>query len=173
MSDNEYDADEIQVTGTQEDYARFQSNRNETMFAIQESQYQEKKTDFNVENYDVEELAAILNFKYVPLNQGLIRDRIKDMKQRFKNKPEYIKFFTDVEIKLVNNLNLFNRETWQNAYKRDESSAGQALANQYQEKLKEDIENNNNQMLLPDDELLRLMNPDTMCGGSGGDPGIC
>ena len=27
--------------------------------------------------------------------------------------------------------------------------------------------------LLPDDELLRLMNPDTMCGGSGGDPGIC
>ena len=27
--------------------------------------------------------------------------------------------------------------------------------------------------LLPDDELLRLMNPDTMCGGSGSDPGIC
>jgi|TARA_B100000700_G_scaffold58274_1_gene63284 hypothetical protein len=27
--------------------------------------------------------------------------------------------------------------------------------------------------LLPDDELLRLMNPDTMCGGSGCDPGIC
>ena len=153
MSDNEYDADEIQVTGTQEDYGKFQSNRNETMFAIQESKYQQKKTDFDVNNYDVEELAAILNFKYVPLNEGLIRDRIKDMKQRFKNKAEYLKFFTDVEIKLVNNLNLFNKQTWQNAYKRDESSAGQALANQYQEKLKEDIENNNNQMLLPDDEL--------------------
>ncbi len=27
--------------------------------------------------------------------------------------------------------------------------------------------------LLPDDELLRLMNPDTMCGGTGCDPGIC
>ena len=27
--------------------------------------------------------------------------------------------------------------------------------------------------LLPDDELLRLMNPDTMCGGSGCAPGIC
>jgi len=27
--------------------------------------------------------------------------------------------------------------------------------------------------LLPDDELLRLMNPDTMCGGNGYDPGIC
>ena len=155
MSDNEYeyDSDELQVTGTQEDFAKFQSDRNETMFAIQESQYQEKKTDFNVENYDVEELAAILNFKYVPLNQGLIRDRIKDMKQRFKNKPEYIKFFTDVEIKLVNNLNLFNKQTWQNAYKRDGSSAGQALAKQWQEKRKEDIENDNNQMLLPDDEL--------------------
>ena len=46
-------------------------------FAIQESKYQQKKTDFDVNNYDVEELAAILNFKYVPLNQGLIRDRIK------------------------------------------------------------------------------------------------
>ena len=90
MSDNEYDADEIQVTGTQEDYGKFQSDRNETMFAIQESKYQEKKTDFNVTNYDVEELAAILNFKYVPLNEGLIRDRIKDMKQRFINKEEYI-----------------------------------------------------------------------------------
>ena len=136
MSDNEYDSDEFKVTGTQEDFAKFQSDRNETMFAIQESQYQEKKTDFNVENYDIEELAAILNFKYVPLNQGLIRDRIKDMKQRFKNKPEYIKFFTDVEIKLVNNLNLFNKQTWHNAYKRDDSSAGQALAKQWQEKEK-------------------------------------
>ena len=44
------------------------------MFVIQESQYQQK-TDFDVNNYDVEELAAILNFKYVPLNEGLIRDR--------------------------------------------------------------------------------------------------
>ena len=85
--------------------------------------------------------------------KGLIRDRIKDMKQRFKNKPEYIKFFTDVEIKLVNNLNLFNKQTWHNAYKRDDSSAGQALAKQWQEKRKEDIENDNNQML-DDDELI-------------------
>ena len=153
MSDNEYDADEIQVTGTQEDYAKFQSNRNETMFAIQESKYQEKKTDFNADNYDVEELAAILNFKYVPLNEGLIRDRIKDMKQRFINKAKYLKFFTDVEVKLVNNLKLFNKQTWKDVYTNDDSSAAQALANQYQEKLKEDVENNNNQMLLPDDEL--------------------
>lgn len=27
--------------------------------------------------------------------------------------------------------------------------------------------------LLPDDELLRLMNPDTMCGGNGCDAVIC
>tara|TARA_B100000900_G_scaffold275976_1_gene235872 strand:- start:3286 stop:5040 length:1755 start_codon:yes stop_codon:yes gene_type:complete len=153
MSDNEYDADEIQVTGTQEDYRKFQSNRNETMFAIQESKYQQKKTDFDVNNYDVEELAAILNFKYVPLNEGLIRDRIKDMKQRFKNKAVYLKFFTDVEVKLVKNLKLFNKQTWKDVYTHDDSSAAQALANQYQEKLKEDIENNNNQMLLPEDEL--------------------
>ena len=56
MSDNEYNADEFQVTGTQEDYVKFQSNRNETMFAIQESKYQQKKTDFNdksAESYDI------------------------------------------------------------------------------------------------------------------------
>ena len=137
MSDNEYDADEIQVTGTQEDYAKFQSDRNETMFAIQESKYQEKKTDFDVNNYDIEELAAILNFKYVPLNEGLIRDRIKDMKQRFINKTEYLKFFTDVEVKLVNNLKLFNKQTWQDAYTHDDSNAARALANQWQEKNKD------------------------------------
>jgi len=155
MSDNEYeyDDDDIQVTGTQEEYGKFQSDRNETMFAIQESKYQEKKTDFNVTNYDVEELAAILNFKYVPLNEGLIRDRIKDMKQRFINKEEYINFFTDVEVKLVNNLKSFNKQTWKNAYTNDDSSAAQALANQWQEKKKEDIDKNNNQMLLPDDDL--------------------
>ena len=27
--------------------------------------------------------------------------------------------------------------------------------------------------LLPNDELLRLMNPDTMCGGNGCEPEIC
>ena len=123
------------------------------MFALQEAKYQEKKTDFNVTNYDVEELAAILNFKYVPLNEGLIRDRIKDMKQRFINKAEYINFFTDVEVKLVNNLKLFNKQTWKEAYTHDDSSASQVLANQWQEKKKEDVDKNNNQMLLPDDEL--------------------
>ena len=153
MSDNEYDSNELQVTGTEEDYGKFQSDRNETMFALQEAKYQEKKTDFNVTNYDVEELAAILNFKYVPLNEGLIRDRIKDMKQRFINKAEYINFFTDVEVKLVNNLKLFNKQTWKEAYTHDDSSASQVLANQWQEKKKEDVDKNNNQMLLPDDEL--------------------
>ena len=32
------------------------------------------------------------------------------MKQRFKNKAEYLKFFTDVEVKLVKNLKLFNKQ---------------------------------------------------------------
>ena len=35
--------------------------------------------------------------------------------------------------------------------------------------LSEDVQHE----LLPDDELLRLMNPDTMCGGNGCDAGIC
>jgi hypothetical protein len=75
------------------------------------------------------------------------------MKQRFINKAEYLKFFTDVEVKLVNNLKLFNKQTWKDAYSHDDSNAAQALAKQWQEKKKEDIDKNNNQMLLPDDEL--------------------
>jgi len=143
MGDNE-----LQATDTEQDYLKFQSDRNETMFALQESKYQEKKTDFNVANYDVEELAYILNFKYVPLNEGIIKERITKMKNKFANKEKFIKFFTDVEVKLLENLTLFNNSTWQDAYKEDDSEAAKTLRNQFQELKKEEKENNNNHMLL-------------------------
>lgn len=139
---------------TQEEYNIFQEDRNETMRALQQDKYKTKTADFNVTNYDVEELAAILNFKYVPLNEGIIKDRINHMKDKFRNKEKYIKFFTDVEVKLLENLTLFNKQTWEDAYKQDDSDAAKTLQNQFQELDKEDKENNNNHMLLSTDRTV-------------------
>ena len=51
--------------------------------------------DFNARNYDIEELAAILKFEYIPLNKGIIQRRIYDLKKKFKNQSKYQKFFND------------------------------------------------------------------------------
>ena len=96
--------DEFKTSGSKEDYEKYQRDRNETMFALQKEKYKEKNADFNVSNYDIEELAAILNFKYLPLNEGIIKDRIRHMKNKSKGQDKFIKFFTDVEVKLLNNL---------------------------------------------------------------------
>ena len=45
--------------------------------------------DFNARNYDIEELAAILKFEYVPLNKGIIQRRIYDLKKKFKQPTKY------------------------------------------------------------------------------------
>ena len=50
----------------------------------QMAQGKSKKIDFNVKNYDIEELAAILKFEYIPLNKGIIQRRIYDLKKKFK-----------------------------------------------------------------------------------------
>ena len=38
--------------------------------------------DFNANNYDVEELAAIVGFKTIPLNKGIITRKILELKTR-------------------------------------------------------------------------------------------
>ena len=60
---------------------------------------QEQKVDFNAENYDIEELAAILKFEYVPLNKGIIQRRIFDLKKKFANQQKYQIFFTETTLK--------------------------------------------------------------------------
>lgn len=102
---------------------------------IQVKQYLDEKTkntDFDANNYDIEELAAILNFKYIPLNEGIIKERILIMKNKFKNKQKYLDFFSDVENKLIDNFKLVNKETWEDAYENDDSEASKVLKNQFQ-----------------------------------------
>lgn len=127
------------------EFISFQDSRNKQMF--NEMYKETKKADFNVENYDIEELAAILNFKYVPLNKGIIKERINEMKSKFKDYDNYIDFFNNVEIKLLNNLNLYNKETWMDAYKNDDSDASRVLKNQFQELSEKEKKEKNNKIL--------------------------
>ena len=151
--------DEFKTSGSKEDYEKYQRDRNETMFALQKEKYEEKNADFNVSNYDIEELAAILNFKYLPLNEGIIKDRIRHMKNKSKGQDKFIKFFTDVEVKLLNNLKSFNKETWEDSYKLDDSQAAKVLQNQFQEKSNEEKKINNNHMLLANDQRVVIGQP--------------
>ncbi len=139
------------------EYMKFQEVRNKQM---KNEMYKEtKKADFNVENYDIEELAAILNFKYVPLNKGVIKERINEMRNKSKGQDKFIKFFTDVEVKLLNNLKSFNEQTWEDSYKLDDSQAAKVLQNQFQEKSNEEKKINNNHMLLANDQRVVIGQP--------------
>ena len=53
--------------------------------------------DFNVENYDIDELIQLLNFDNSPINEDMIVHRI-DILKKVYSKPKYIKF-----LKLVKN----------------------------------------------------------------------
>ncbi len=139
------------------EYMKFQEVRNKQM---KNEMYKEtKKADFNVENYDIEELAAILNFKYVPLNKGVIKEIINEMRNKSKGQDKFIKFFTDVEVKLLNNLKSFNEQTWEDSYKLDDSQAAKVLQNQFQEKSNEEKKINNNHMLLANDQRVVIGQP--------------
>ena len=96
-----------------ENQSRSQMNNFTKARENQMAQARRKNTpiDFNARNYDIEELAAILKFEYVPLNKGIIQRRIYDLKKKFKQ-PKYQKFFSDAEKRLIDNLNLYNKQTW-------------------------------------------------------------
>ena len=68
--------------------------------------------DFNVENYDIDELIQLLNFDNSPINEDMIVHRIDILKRKYKSKPKYIKFFNEVGKKLILNFEKFNKETW-------------------------------------------------------------
>ena len=87
--------------------------------------------DFNAENYDIEELAAILKFEYVPINPGKIKQRINELKVKFKEKQKYLQFFQDAEERLIAHSNKYNKQTWTDNYETDDSLASQLLTQQY------------------------------------------
>lgn len=87
--------------------------------------------DFNVDNYDIDELVQLLNFDTVPTNEDIIVQRINVLKRRYKGKKKYITFFNKVGKKLIENFETFNKETWQETYENDETLATKVLTQQY------------------------------------------
>ena len=99
---------------------------------IKKAQQQHHNPDFNVYNYNIEELAAILKFEHIPLNKGIINRRIVDLKRKFKNQQKYLKFFDEAEKRLLENFKSVNQETWMEAYEKQRSAANNVLEEQFQ-----------------------------------------
>ena len=114
---------------------------------IQIAQGQRTKADFNANHYDIEELAAILKFEYIPLNKGIIQRRITDLKRKFSKQPKYQKFFNDAEKKLLENLKLYNEQTWKEQYEQDNSRAAKVLQNQFLVQNQEEARDKMNQII--------------------------
>tara|TARA_B110000285_G_C15137739_1_gene628358 strand:+ start:129 stop:2312 length:2184 start_codon:yes stop_codon:yes gene_type:complete len=108
---------------------------------------QEKKTDFDVYNYDIEELSAILNFQYIPLNKGIINRRILEFKSKFKNQEKYLIFFSNVEERLLEHLENINAETWTEVYEKETSEAGKVLTERFQSQNEEQEKSKINQII--------------------------
>ena len=105
---------------------------------IKKQQSNEKKTDFNVYNYDIEELAAILNFEYIPINKGIIKRRILELKSKFKNQEKYLIFFNNAEKRMIEHLENVNSETWTEVYEKETSEAGKVLTYRFQSQNEEE-----------------------------------
>ena len=113
-------------------------NDNKRNKAINNSQNKKKTTDLNVDNYDVEELAAILNLRNSKMTESKIKERIRQLKRKNKN-PQYLKFFDDVEKKILSYFEQENNQTWNDIYdKKPENNAEKVLKERY-------IENNDDE----------------------------
>ena len=93
--------------------------------------------DFDIDNYNIEEIIAITNMKYLPLNRGKIIEQISKLKDKFSQYPKYLIFFEKAREKLLNHLKDMNEETWKEAYEHDDSIASQVLTNQFVSEKKE------------------------------------
>ena len=67
-------------------FKEYNLNRNKTM------KNKKIKMDLNIENYDVEELASILNLRDLKITKSKIKEKIQYFKQKHPQ-PEYINFF--------------------------------------------------------------------------------
>jgi hypothetical protein len=65
-------------------------------------------TDFDVDNYSMEDLVHILKLQHnTPLSKAEIIEAVEDMVETFKGQPKYIKFFLNVQSKLLEEKDLF------------------------------------------------------------------
>jgi len=104
------------------------------------------KTDFNIENYDIEELAAILNISNFPINESKVVERVMELENKFTDE-RYKNFFKKAGKKLIEKFNQYNEETWENSYKKENSEGARVLQEQYQNLTQEEEKNKYNQLL--------------------------
>src|SRR6056300_1066963 len=65
-------------------------------------------TDFDVDNYSMEDLIHILKLQHKsPLAKAEIIEAVEDMVETFKGQPKYVKFFLNVQSKLLEEKDLF------------------------------------------------------------------
>lgn len=65
-------------------------------------------TDFDVDNYSMEDLIHILKLQHKsPLAKAEIIEAVEDMVEAFKGQPKYVKFFLNVQSKLLEEKDLF------------------------------------------------------------------
>ena len=87
--------------------------------------------DFNVDNYDIDELIQILDFDKMPTNGDMVVNKVNKLKRKYKGKPKYIKFFNSVGKKLIFSFDSFNKATWVEQYENDDSLSSKVLKQQY------------------------------------------
>lgn len=92
-------------------FKEYNLNRNKTM------KNKKIKMDLNIENYDVEELAAILNLRDLKITKSKIKEKIQYFKKKH-TQPDYINFFTKAEEKILNYFDQENKQTWVGVYDR-------------------------------------------------------
>ena len=90
-----------------------------------------EEIDFNVDNYDIDELIQLLDFDTMPTNGDIIVNKINKLKRKYKDKEKYIKFFNSVGKKLLLGFDNFNKATWINQYENDETLSAKVLKQQY------------------------------------------
>lgn len=100
------------------------------------------KMDLNIENYDVEELAAILDMRDIKLTESKIKERIRTLNHKHSSHKDYVDFFMKAEEKLIKHLNNINNPTWVDIYNRTnmDNNAEKVLKQRY---IKNDDKNKN------------------------------
>jgi len=126
-----------------QEFNEFNNARNEQIKTHKEGQ----SVDFNVHNYDIEELTDILGFQYIPINKGIIDRRMMELKRKFKGQKKYESFFNEAKQRLLENLELFNEPTWTEPYNRESGMTGRVLQQQFQDKTEEEKKHEINKII--------------------------
>ena len=109
-------------------------------------------TDFDVKNYNTQELLSILNIEHkIPLTKALIIDETQKKIDKFDNKPIFKAFFFEVRKKLLAEKDDFNT---QNKYEEDDSNYAEATELIKNDSMKKQSTKNT---ILDDDKLKKAI----------------